>query len=536
MKKSKYLYLLIVPVYLVYFFIAERIVTEGDFISYIPLDDSIPFVEAFVIPYVLWYPLIFGVGIALLLTDDDGFKRYMLFVGISFFSILTLNIIFPNAQELRPDPLPRHNFFTEIIELIYKADTNTNVIPSMHVVGAIGATVAVFYSKSFNRWWRTGVMALSVLTTLSTVLIKQHSVLDVITALPYGAVVALICFKAKKNTTLFERSKNKVMKKIAIVGYGNLGRGVEAVVQKRKDMELVAVVTRRSPESVKTVTGVKAIAMSDIASLKGVVDAVIICGGSATDLPEMTPALARDFNVIDSFDTHAKIPEHFAKVDKASREGGNISMISVGWDPGMFSVNRLYASSILPDGKDYTFWGRGVSQGHSDAIRRIEGVIDARQYTVPIESAVERAKSGENPELTTREKHLRECWVVAEEGADLKRIENEIKNMPNYFADYDTTVNFITLEELYRDHKGLPHGGTVIRTGKTGFDSEHNHTIQYSLNLDSNPEFTASVIVAYTHAMLKMKDRGEVGCKTVFDVAPADLSVVSREEMLAHML
>ncbi len=326
------------------------------------------------------------------------------------------------------------------------------------------------------------------------------------------------------------------MKKIAIVGYGNLGKGVEAALKHRKDMELIAVVTRRAPETLKTLTGVKAVAMSDIASLKGTADALIICGGSATDLPEMTPSLAKDFNVIDSFDTHAKIPEHFKNVDKAAKEGGNIAMISVGWDPGMFSVNRLYALSILPEGQDYTFWGRGVSQGHSDAIRRIDGVIDARQYTVPVESAVQRAKSGEMPVFTTREKHLRECWVVAEEGADLTRIENEIKTMPNYFADYDTTVTFITQEELDRNHKGLPHGGRVIRTGKTGLELENSHTIEYSLKLDSNPEFTASVIVAYTAAMLRMKDRGETGCKTVFDVTPAELSGMPGEEMLAHML
>ena len=326
------------------------------------------------------------------------------------------------------------------------------------------------------------------------------------------------------------------MKKIAIVGYGNLGKGVEAALKHRKDMELVAVVTRRAPETLKTKTNARAVAMSDILSLKEEVDALIICAGSATDLPEMTPTLAKDFNVIDSFDTHAKIPEHFANVDAAAKAGGNIAMISVGWDPGMFSVNRLYAMSILPEGKDYTFWGRGVSQGHSDAIRRIEGVLDARQYTVPVESAVERAKSGEMPEFTTREKHLRECYVVAEEGADKARIENEIKTMPNYFADYDTTVTFITKEELERDHKGLPHGGRVIRTGKTGLGLENNHTIEYSLSLDSNPEFTASVIVAYTGAMLKMHDKGECGCKTVFDVAPADLANVSKEEMLSHLL
>lgn len=327
------------------------------------------------------------------------------------------------------------------------------------------------------------------------------------------------------------------MKRIAIAGYGNLGRGVEAAIKNRDDMELVAVITRRSPDSLKIKTeGAAVINFDDVLSLKGKVDAVIICAGSATDLPEMTPALAKDFSVIDSFDTHAKIPEHFKRVDKAARDGGNIAMISVGWDPGMFSVNRLYSSAILPCGKDYTFWGRGVSQGHSDAIRRIEGVVDARQYTVPVESAVERAKSGEEPELTTREKHTRECFVVVEDGADKARIEKEIKQMPNYFADYDTTVTFISLEELHREHGGLPHGGRVIRTGRTGFELEHSHTVEYSLTLDSNPEFTASTIVAYTSAMIKMKERGEVGCKTVFDVSPADLSELSKEELLAHML
>ncbi len=326
------------------------------------------------------------------------------------------------------------------------------------------------------------------------------------------------------------------MNKIAIVGYGNLGKGAEAALKYSKSSELVAVVTRRSPEALKTQTGVKAIAMSDILSLKGEVDALIICSGSATDLPEMTPMLARDFNVIDSFDTHAKIPEHFANVDRAAREGNNIAMISVGWDPGMFSVNRLYSSAILPNGCDYTFWGRGVSQGHSDAIRRLDGVLDARQYTVPVDSAVELAKGGSCPEFTTRQKHTRECWVVAKDGADLKKIEEEIKTMPNYFAAYDTTVKFITKEELDRDHKGLPHGGRVIRTGKTGLEQNHNHTIEYSLKLDSNPEFTASVIVAYTEAMIRMRAEGQIGCKTVFDVTPAQLSGISREEMLAHML
>ena len=325
--------------------------------------------------------------------------------------------------------------------------------------------------------------------------------------------------------------------KIAIYGYGNLGKGVELAIRQNEDMELFGVFTRRSPESLKLMTeGVGVYSAADIEKYKDEIDVLIICGGSATDLPEMTPALAKNFNVIDSFDTHADIPVHFARVDKAAKENGKTAAISVGWDPGMFSLNRLYANSILPEGKDYTFWGKGVSQGHSDAIRRIEGVLDARQYTCPVEEAMERVRKGENPELTTREKHTRLCFVVAEEGADLERIENEIKTMPKYFADYDTTVNFISQEELDRDHKGIPHGGSVIRTGVTGIDKQNKHVIEYKLNLDSNPEFTASVLVAYARAVYKLNKKGETGCKTVFDIAPADLSPMSHEEMIAHLL
>ena len=325
--------------------------------------------------------------------------------------------------------------------------------------------------------------------------------------------------------------------KIGIYGYGNLGRGVECAVMQNPDTELVAVFTRRDPETVKILTdSAKVEKAENVLAYKDKIDVLVICGGSATDLPVMTPELSKDFNVIDSFDTHAKIPEHFGNVDKAARENGNIALISAGWDPGMFSVNRLMASAILPEGKDYTFWGRGVSQGHSDAIRRIEGVLDARQYTCPVEDAMERVRNGENPELSTREKHTRECFVVAKEGADLERIENEIKTMPNYFADYDTTVTFITKEELESEHKGIPHGGSVIRTGVTGKDGENKEIIEYKLKLDSNPEFTASVILCYARAIYKMKQRGETGCKTVFDVAPRDMSAVPYEEMLAHML
>ena len=324
--------------------------------------------------------------------------------------------------------------------------------------------------------------------------------------------------------------------KIAIYGYGNLGRGVECALRQAPDMECVGVFTRRPPESVQTVLGAPVYHVDDLAAHKENIDVVIICGGSATDLPKMTPALAKEYNVVDSFDTHAAIPAHFAAVDAAAKEGGTVALISGGWDPGMFSLNRLYASAILPEGKDYTFWGRGVSQGHSDAIRRIDGVADARQYTVPIDAALEAVRSGSNPDLTTREKHLRECYVVAKEGADLARIEREIKEMPNYFADYDTTVHFISAEEMARDHAGLPHGGSVIRSGVTGFNGEHKHTIEYSLKLDSNPEFTASVLVAYARAVYKAAGRGEKGCKTVFDVAPADLSPLSAEELRAKML
>ncbi|MBR5679995.1 MAG: diaminopimelate dehydrogenase [Clostridia bacterium] len=324
--------------------------------------------------------------------------------------------------------------------------------------------------------------------------------------------------------------------KIAIYGYGNLGRGVECAVTAAPDASLVGIFTRRDPASVHPHTAVPVLPADSILQYKEAIDILIICGGSATDLPGMTPALAKDFNVVDSFDTHASIPDHFAKVDEAAASRGHIALISAGWDPGMFSLNRLYASSILPDGADYTFWGRGVSQGHSDAIRRIDGVKDARQYTVPVPEALARVRAGENPTLTVREKHTRECWVVAEEGADRERIEREIKTMPHYFDEYDTTVNFITEEELLRDHRGIPHGGSVIRTGKTGWNGENKHVIEYSLKLDSNPEFTASVLVAFARAMYKMHARGITGCKTVFDVAPADLSPLSPEELRAKML
>lgn len=325
--------------------------------------------------------------------------------------------------------------------------------------------------------------------------------------------------------------------KIGIYGYGNLGRGVEKAVTKNKDCELVAVFTRRDPATVKINTDTaKVVSSKDVLSYKDKIDVMIICGGSASDLPVMTPELAKDFNVIDSFDTHAKIPEHYAAVDKSAAASGHTAIISVGWDPGLFSINRLYASAVLPDGKDYTFWGRGVSQGHSDAIRRIDGVVDARQYTVPVEDAVKRVRNGENPELTPREKHLRECYVVAEDGADKNRIEHEIKTMPNYFADYDTTVNFITQEELEKNHKGIPHGGTVIRTGVTDADGKNHHVIEYKLKLDSNPEFTSSVLVSFARAAYRMNKRGQTGCKTVFDVAPADLSACDYSYLISHLL
>ncbi len=323
---------------------------------------------------------------------------------------------------------------------------------------------------------------------------------------------------------------------VAIYGYGNLGKGVEVSILNNNDINLFGVFTRREPSSLKTLTGAKVYSADDLIKYKEQIDVLIICGGSATDLPKMTPSLVKDFNVVDSFDTHAKIPEHFNNVNRVAKENKKLALISAGWDPGMFSINRLYSEAILPNGKDYTFWGRGVSQGHSDAIRRIDGVLDARQYTVPIESALERVRNAEMPNLTTREKHLRECYVVAKEGADLTRIENEIKTMPNYFSDYDTTVNFISMEELVKNHSGIPHGGSVIRTGKTGKNSQNNHVIEYSLKLDSNPEFTANVLVAYARAIYKMSLRGDSGCKTVFDIAPADLSSKSPEELRAGLL
>ena len=325
--------------------------------------------------------------------------------------------------------------------------------------------------------------------------------------------------------------------RIGILGYGNLGRGVECAVRQNEDMELVAVFTRRNPETVSSLTDTaKVCNIADVADWKDKIDVMIICGGSATDLPVQTPKYVRYFNVIDSFDTHAKIPEHFANVDAAAKETGHIGIISVGWDPGMFSLNRLYANAILPEGKDYTFWGKGVSQGHSDAIRRIQGVKNAKQYTIPVESALQAARSGDNPELTTRQKHTRECFVVLEEGADAAKVEEEIKTMPNNFADYDTTVHFISEEELLANHSGIPHGGFVLRSGVTGWEKENKHLIEYSLKLDSNPEFTASVLVAYARAAHRLSDEGQNGCKTVFDIAPAYLSAKSAEELRASML
>lgn len=325
--------------------------------------------------------------------------------------------------------------------------------------------------------------------------------------------------------------------RIGILGYGNLGKGIECAIKQNDDMELVGVFTRRNLDTVTILTeGVKVYTVDELVNKKDDIDVLILCGGSATDLPKQTPEYAKYFNVVDSFDTHARIPEHFDAVNKAALENGKVAMISCGWDPGMFSLNRLYGGAILPQGKDYTFWGKGVSQGHSDAIRRVEGVANAKQYTVPVEKALEEVRSGRNPELTTREKHTRECYVVAKEGADLARIEQEIKTMPNYFADYDTTVNFISEEELQRNHAGIPHGGFVIRSGNTGWNGEHNHIIEYSLKLDSNPEFTASVIVAYARAVYRMKQEGMSGCKTVFDVAPAYLSPMSGEELRKQLL
>ena len=325
--------------------------------------------------------------------------------------------------------------------------------------------------------------------------------------------------------------------KIAIAGYGNLGKGVECAVKQNADTELFGIFTRRNPVDVKTVfPESKVYKIDDILNYKNDIDVLVICGGSATDLPVQTPELAKNFNVVDSFDTHANIPSHFANVDAKAKESGKIAMISVGWDPGLFSLNRLYAEAVLPDGKDYTFWGKGVSQGHSDAIRRIDGVVDARQYTIPVDEALNAVRSGANPELSTRDKHIRECFVVAADGANKAEIEDKIKTMPNYFADYNTIVHFISKEELDRDHSGIPHGGFVIRCGKTGANAQNTHIIEYSLKLDSNPEFTASVLVAYARAAYRMNSEGISGCKTVYDVAPVYLSPKSPEELRAHSL
>ncbi len=324
--------------------------------------------------------------------------------------------------------------------------------------------------------------------------------------------------------------------RIAIAGYGNLGRGVECAAAQNSDISLNGIFTRRNPSSLKTLSGTAVYTMDEIYDHKDDIDVLILCGGSATDLPVQTPMLARDFNVIDSFDTHANIPAHFENVDNSAKPNCKTAIISVGWDPGMFSLNRLYASAILPNGRDYTFWGKGVSQGHSDAIRRIEGVKDARQYTIPIDSALDAVRGGLNPELTTREKHERECFVVLEDGADKAEIENQIKTMPNYFADYNTTVHFISEDELIKNHSGIPHGGFVIRCGKTGLNEENKHIIEYSLKLDSNPEFTASVLVAYARAAFRMNKEGIYGCKTVFDVPPAYLSSKSNAKLISGLL
>ena len=325
--------------------------------------------------------------------------------------------------------------------------------------------------------------------------------------------------------------------RIGIIGYGNLGRGVECAVRQNPDMELAAVFTRRNPESLKIFTPTAAVAsVGEIAQWKDKIDVMVICGGSATDLPRQTPEYAKIFNVIDSFDTHAKIPEHFAAVDKSAKAAGKVAIISVGWDPGLFSLNRMYANAILTDGKDYTFWGKGVSQGHSDAVRRIKGVKNAKQYTIPVQSALDAVRSGKNPDLTTRQKHTRECFVVLEEGANAAEVERQIKEMPNYFADYDTTVHFIGDEEFAENHSAIPHGGFVLRCGKTGANGENSHIIEYSLKLDSNPEFTSCVLLAYARAAYRLDKEGQSGCKTVFDIAPAYLSAKSGEELRATML
>ncbi len=325
--------------------------------------------------------------------------------------------------------------------------------------------------------------------------------------------------------------------RIGILGYGNLGRGVECAIRQNEDMQLKVVFTRRDPASVSILTEGAAVCHADDApDWKDKIDVLILCGGSATDLPEQTPEYVKYFNVIDSFDTHARIPQHYDKVDAAARANSHVGIISVGWDPGMFSLNRLYGNVILPEGSDYTFWGKGVSQGHSDALRRIQGVKNAKQYTIPVESALEAVRSGSNPEFTTREKHTRECFVVLEEGADAARVEQEIKTMPNYFADYDTTVHFISEEELLTRHSGIPHGGFVLRSGVTGWDKEHKHLVEYRLKLDSNPEFTSSVLAAYARAAHRLAEEGQSGCKTVFDIAPAYLSPKSGAELRASLL
>jgi len=324
--------------------------------------------------------------------------------------------------------------------------------------------------------------------------------------------------------------------RVGIVGYGNLGRGVESAIAQNSDMQLVGIFSRRDPSGVKSVLGAKTYHIDQAESMKGEIDIMILCGGSATDLPEQTPQFSAMFNTVDSFDTHAKIPEHFASVDAAAKKGGNISIISVGWDPGMFSLNRLYAESILPVGNTYTFWGKGVSQGHSDAIRRVDGVINGIQYTIPADEAINAVRSGSNPDLSTRQKHTRECFVVAAGGADTAKIEAEIKNMPNYFSDYDTTVHFISAEQLKAEHSAMPHGGFVIRSGKTGMGESNNHIVEYAIKLDSNPEFTASVLVAYARAAVRLQEAGEVGARTVFDIAPGMLSAKSAEELRAEML
>lgn len=325
--------------------------------------------------------------------------------------------------------------------------------------------------------------------------------------------------------------------KVGILGYGNLGKGVESAIRQNDDMELTCIFTRRDPASIRPVTeGTAVYSVDDIEKMQGRIDVLVLCGGSATDLPEQTPEYVKYFNVIDSFDTHARIPEHFANVDRAAKEHGHVALISCGWDPGMFSLMRLYGSAVLPEGSDYTFWGKGVSQGHSDAIRRVQGVKNGKQYTIPVEEALQAVRDGENPTLSTRQKHIRECFVVAEEGADLARIEHEIKTMKNYFDEYDTTVHFISEEEFAANHAGIPHGGFVFRSGVTGFEKEHKHVIEYSLKLDSNPEFTSSVILAFARAVNRLSAEGVTGCKTVFDIAPAYLSPLSGEELRSHML